>query len=72
MEGELHAIGQHFLTEVSAGETRIDGAYDKVLWRLHDERFPLRMLPPYQGATAAAADAFGRFLRARYPLWAPY
>ncbi len=71
MEGELHAIGQHFLTEVSAGETRIDGAYDKVLWRLHDERFPLRMLPPYQGATAAAADAFGRFLRARYPHWAP-
>jgi hypothetical protein len=29
----------------------IDGAYDKTLARLADERFPNRLLPPYRGLT---------------------
>ena len=29
------------------GGPYIDGAYDKVLWKLHDPEFPLRLLPPY-------------------------
>jgi dihydrodipicolinate synthase/N-acetylneuraminate lyase len=71
MEGELHTIGQEFLSTVSGGRSLIDGAYDKVLWWLHDQRFPLRLLPPYAGAAESAADSFLGFLRARYPHWAP-
>ncbi len=71
MEGELHAISQRFHELVSEGRDLIDGAYDKVLWWLHDRRFPLRLLPPYQGATQGAAEAFSGFLQERYPDWAP-
>jgi len=71
LEGELSRIGQQFATTVGGGATRIDGAFDKVLWRLHDNRFPLRLLPPYEGADASSADAFHAFLRTHYPHWAP-
>jgi dihydrodipicolinate synthase/N-acetylneuraminate lyase len=71
LEGELHIISQHILSIVSDGRTLIDGAYDKVLWWLHDRRFPLRLLPPYQGASATAAERFAAFLEQRYPDWAP-
>jgi hypothetical protein len=40
---------------VGDGRSAIDGAYDKVLWWLHDARFPLRLLPPYYGASESAA-----------------
>jgi len=53
-----------------AGAGRIDGAYDKVLWKLHDRRFPLRLLPPYEGAHEDAADRLGATLRESYPAWA--
>jgi hypothetical protein len=71
LDGELHAIGQHFLSTVSEGRTLIDGAYDKVLWWLHDSRFPLRLLPPYASASIGGAEQFLAFLRERYPHWAP-
>ncbi len=71
MDDELHDIAQHFHGKVSEGRSLIDGAYDKVLWRLHDAHFPLRLLPPYQGATEAATDAFRSFLKEHYPNWAP-
>jgi hypothetical protein len=69
LEGELHQIAQVFHACVGSGY--IDGAFDKVLWRLHDPRFPLRLLPPYAGAAESAADSFVAFLRERYPHWAP-
>jgi dihydrodipicolinate synthase/N-acetylneuraminate lyase len=71
LEGELHEISKEFHACVGGGISRIDGAYDKVLWRLHDPRFPLRLLPPYAGASESATDAFLGFLRERYPHWAP-
>ncbi len=71
MEGELHSIGQQFITTVSDGRTPIDGAYDKVLWWLNDRRFPLRLLPPYQGASLPAAERFAAFLEENYPHWSP-
>jgi dihydrodipicolinate synthase/N-acetylneuraminate lyase len=70
LEGELSQIGQQFAATIGGGAARIDGAFDKVLWRLHDPRFPLRLLPPYQGADASAADAFQAFLQEHYPHWA--
>jgi hypothetical protein len=71
MDGELHAISQQFQVIVSEGRSPIDGAYDKVLWWLHDRRFPLRLLPPYEGASASAAQRFATFLEQHYPQWAP-
>ncbi len=71
LAGELSQIGQQFAATVGGGAALIDGAFDKVLWRLHDNRFPLRLLPPYEGAHPAAADAFFGFLQTHYPHWAP-
>jgi dihydrodipicolinate synthase/N-acetylneuraminate lyase len=71
LEGELSQIGQAFAAIVGGGAVRIDGAFDKVLWRLHDPRFPLRLLPPYGGAEPSVADQFLDFLQQRYPRWAP-
>lgn len=70
MEGDLANISREFTGFCSPG-VRIDGAYDKVLWKLHDPRFPLRLLPPYEGSNADAAERLGGYLRARYPHWAP-
>jgi hypothetical protein len=36
----------------------MDGAYEKVLARAHGARLPLRLLPPYQGATEDACHRF--------------
>jgi dihydrodipicolinate synthase/N-acetylneuraminate lyase len=38
---------------------QIDGAFDKMLYRVTDPTFPLRLLPPYESATEAD---FARFL----------
>ncbi len=71
MEGELREISRHLVASGGDAQARIDGAYDKVLWRLHDARFPLRLLPPYRGCDEASADGFAEFMRTRYPHWAP-
>lgn len=39
------------LRGLGAGRFHIDGAFDKLLYRVHDPAFPLRLLPPYQGST---------------------
>jgi dihydrodipicolinate synthase/N-acetylneuraminate lyase len=70
MERELHALSAQLAKLVGEGLSRIDGAFDKVLWRLHDPRFPLRLLPPYIGASEASATAFAEFVRGAYPDWA--
>lgn len=46
------------LRELSNGRFHIDGAFDKMLFRVSDPAFPLRLLPPY--ATATEED-FARF-----------
>jgi dihydrodipicolinate synthase/N-acetylneuraminate lyase len=71
MDAELHAISRAFHACVGRGETMIDGAYDKVLWRLHDPRFPLRLLPPYHSAAEPSVDEFRTVLQQQFPSWAP-
>ena len=56
------------LKELSTGKYHIDGAYDKMLFRVTDRTFPLRLLPPY--AHASDAD-FDRFLAALPAGWGP-
>lgn len=67
---ELEAILHMLLKEAGPGE-HIDGTYDKMLWRLHDRRFPLRLLPPYYGADEAGFTRFEAALREKLPRWSP-
>lgn len=67
---EIARVFEELIAAVGPGE-HIDGAYDKVLWKVCDERFPLRLLPPYTGATDAAYQRFAGFLRTQVPRWAP-
>lgn len=56
------------LREAAAGRFHIDGAYDKMLFRVANPGFPLRLLPPYETATE---EDFARFVAALPPGWAP-
>jgi dihydrodipicolinate synthase/N-acetylneuraminate lyase len=56
------------LKEVAAERFHIDGAYDKMLFRVSDPTFPLRLLPPYASATE---EDFARFVAALPVGWRP-
>jgi dihydrodipicolinate synthase/N-acetylneuraminate lyase len=60
-----------FAELIAAVGERIDSAYDKLLWKVQDERFPLRLLPPYTAATDEAYERFREYLRTRAPRWLP-
>lgn len=68
LSGELQQIGKA-LVGVAGGGEFIDGAYDKILWKLHDPEFPLRLLPPYRAARDDAAEQLAAFLRQNFPHW---
>lgn len=54
------------LREISAGRFHIDGAFDKMLYRLSDPGFPLLLLPPYATATEEDFQRFRDSLPARW------
>jgi dihydrodipicolinate synthase/N-acetylneuraminate lyase len=54
---ELRAIAGT-LGALAKGKFHIDGAYDKMLFRMTDPSFPLRLLPPYCSASEADFDQF--------------
>lgn len=64
---ELGAIHDDLMRTI--GPAHIDGAFDKVFCKAHDPRFPLRLLPPYQGATDESFAAFIHAVRGRFPDW---
>jgi len=66
---ELAAIALEL--EAALGPARIDGAYDKVFNKVHVPRFPLRLLPPYQGTSDAEYERFVSAVRERHPGWLP-
>jgi hypothetical protein len=47
----------------------MDGAYDKLLYKLTNPAFPLRMLAPYDSSTDEQYRQYRDFLRERYPAW---
>ncbi len=67
---ELAAVTQAVVESVGPGP-HMDGAYDKLIYGLHDPTFPLRLLPPYQGADEAARQRLSEALRRRAPRWLP-
>jgi dihydrodipicolinate synthase/N-acetylneuraminate lyase len=70
LQAEITELTRELVSLV--GESaHMDGAYDKLLWRLRDGRFPLNLLPPYAGATEEACNAFAEVVRTRFPRWQP-
>lgn len=70
LAGEVQRIAAE-LIRLAGGGDLMDGAYDKLLWKLHDPKFPLRLLPPYRTAPDDAAEQLAAFLRQHLPHWAP-
>ncbi|MCC6415106.1 MAG: dihydrodipicolinate synthase family protein [Opitutaceae bacterium] len=54
---ELQAIVKALLA-AAAERFHMDGGYDKMLFRLIDPDFPLRLLPPYESATLEEFERF--------------
>ena len=54
------------LKEISANRFHMDGAYDKMLFRMSDPTFPLSLLPPY---SYASEEEFARFKAALPTGW---
>lgn len=69
MQQELVALTRDLL-DVVGHAAHIDGAFDKLLWKLHDSRFPLRLLPPYTAADDSCAERLAALIREKYPRWA--
>jgi dihydrodipicolinate synthase/N-acetylneuraminate lyase len=69
LAAELAEIGS--LIEWALGSGRMDGAYDKCLNKAHDPRFPLRLLPPYEGASDEQFERFIAAVGGRHPRWLP-
>lgn len=53
------------------GDTRIDGAYDKIFDKLLVPEIPLRLLPPYVGTSDEEFARFEKLLREQLPEWLP-
>jgi dihydrodipicolinate synthase/N-acetylneuraminate lyase len=70
LQQELCAVTRE-LIDMATETAHIDGAFDKLLWRLHDRRFPLRLLPPYASASEACFERFAQRLASAYPRWTP-
>jgi hypothetical protein len=49
----------------------MDRAFDKMFCRMHDRRFPLRLLPPYAGVSDETFERFAALVREKYPRWVP-
>lgn len=59
------------LLKLPGPEVHMDGAFDKMFCRVNDSQFPLRLLPPYAGATEAVFEQYARLLKEKYPHWTP-
>jgi dihydrodipicolinate synthase/N-acetylneuraminate lyase len=57
--------------EFPGAKPHMDGAFEKILAKVLDPKMPLRLLPPYQGATDAAYQDFLAKMRERLPEWLP-
>ena len=72
LQREYSSLLEDVLGPLMGGESRIDGAYDKMIVRLGGfEEMPLRLLSPYQGFTEEEYQACKRVLHERHPDWVP-
>jgi dihydrodipicolinate synthase/N-acetylneuraminate lyase len=59
------------IRRAAGGMGLTDGAYDKIVSKVIDPDFPLRLLPPYQGASDEGYRGYLAELTARFPSWVP-
>ena len=69
IQREIDVVMETLLETVPGG--RIDGGYDKLFEKMYDPEFPLRLLPPYEGASDEEYRGFVRLLGERLPDWVP-
>lgn len=65
--GEI--VGQ--LKQLADPDTHMDAAFDKMYCRVNDGEFPLRLLPPYAGASEEFFRRWTAFIREKFPGWLP-
>ena len=70
MHDELDIIAADLRSSV-ADSAHMDGAFDKMFCRLHDDAFPLRLLPPYDGITEEVYQRYVNDLKSKHPRWMP-
>jgi dihydrodipicolinate synthase/N-acetylneuraminate lyase len=70
MAAELQGVLKALL-EAVGGQAHMDGAYDKILYKMHCGSFPLRLLPPYASVDDATFERFIESLRKELPAWLP-
>ncbi len=70
MGGELKPALEALLTAAGKNEF-MDGAYDKLLYKLHEPGFPLRLLPPYESFTEGDFKTYQEKLKKAAPSWMP-
>ena len=66
---ELNRIRAQIIAVVAQERGHMDGAYDKLYAHLADPEFPLRLLPPYQGASPAAFETLKTWLSKESSGW---
>ena len=64
--GVMHAVRR-----AAGGMGLTDGAYDKLIAKLAEPEFPLRLLPPYQSSTDAGYRQYLEDLSKNFPSWLP-
>lgn len=57
------------IRSAAGGMGLTDGAYDKIISKVADPDFPLRLLPPYQTSTEAGYRAYREALERDFPAW---
>jgi dihydrodipicolinate synthase/N-acetylneuraminate lyase len=70
LQRELKAMTEELMVAVG-NEAHMDGAFDKIFSKIHDRRFPLHLLRPYQGASEASYKRYRTALRKQFPEWMP-
>jgi dihydrodipicolinate synthase/N-acetylneuraminate lyase len=58
------------LVALGRSEAHMDGAFDKVFCKIHDPKFPLRLLPPYAGLSDETFRKIVSMIQEKFPRWA--
>jgi dihydrodipicolinate synthase/N-acetylneuraminate lyase len=67
MQADYIAMLDGLLRAKGATDAHMDGAYEKLMHRVVDPGFPVRLLPPYAAVADEAADAFRAWLARELP-----
>lgn len=70
MQQELRRLTDG-LIHVTQGVGLIDGAYDKIVWQMHDPSFPTRLLPPYDALEDGMSHKYREWIDEHLPAWSP-